>query len=66
MERDIEWNDKIYYEVPNVVGMKLKDAKKKLMNFKIVVEGDGDKVVEQSPKAKEKCEDQSKVRILVK
>ena len=66
MEKDLEWNDKIYYEVPNVVGLSLKEAKEKLINFEIVVEGDGNKVVEQSPKPKEKCEDRSKVRIIVK
>lgn len=66
MEKDLEWNDKIYYKVPNVVGLSLKEAKEKLINFEIVVEGDGNKVVEQSPKPKEKCEDRSKVRIIVK
>ena len=64
MEKDLEWNDKIYYEVPNVVGLSVKDAKKKLINFEVVIEGDGDKVIEQSPDALEKCEDRSKVRIL--
>ena len=66
IEKDLEWNDKIYYEVPNVIGMKVDTAKKKLMNFQVIVEGNGNRVVEQTPKAKEKCEDQSKVRILVK
>ena len=66
MEKDLEWNDKIYYEVPNVVGLSLKEAKEKLLNFEIVVEGNGNTVVEQSPKPKEKCEDRSKVRIIVK
>ena len=66
MEKDLEWNDKIYYEVPNIVGLSLKEAKEKLINFEIIVEGDGNTVVEQSPKPKEKCEDRSKVRIIVK
>ena len=65
MEKDLEWNDKIYYEVPNVVGMNIDDAKKKLINFKVVIEGTGKKIVAQVPKAHEKCEDQSKIRILV-
>ena len=46
--KDWEWNDKIYYEVPNVV-----------------VEGDGDVVLEQSPDAHSKIEDQSKVRLFL-
>ncbi len=66
MEKDLEWDDKVYYEVPNVVGLDIKEAKKRLVNFEVIIEGDGKKVVEQSPKAKEKCEDRSKVRIIVK
>ena len=66
MEKDLEWDDKIYYEVPNVVGLTLEEAKKKLINFEIVKEGTGNKIVAQSPKPKEKCEDRSKVRIIVK
>ena len=46
--------------------MSLEEAKKELFNFQIVVEGEGDRVIEQSPKAKEKLEDQSKVRIFLK
>lgn len=66
LPKDLEWTDKITYEVPNVVGMSLEEAKKELFNFQIVVEGEGDRVIEQSPKAKEKLEDQSKVRIFLK
>ena len=66
IEKDLEWNDKIYYEVPNVVGLNLEEAKKKLFNFQIVEEGKGKKIVSQSPKAGEKIEDQSKVRILLR
>ena len=66
MEKDLEWDDKIYYEIPNVVGLTLEKKKKKLINFEIVQEGNGNKIVAQSPKPKEKCEDRSKVRIIVK
>lgn len=66
MEKDLEWDDKIYYEVPNVVGLTKEEAKKRLVNFEIIVEGEGEKVIKQTPKAKERCEDRSKVRILVK
>ena len=64
--KDLEWNDKITYEVPNVVGMTKEEAKKELFNFQIIIEGEGDTVFEQSPKAKEIIEDQSKVRIFLK
>ena len=66
IEKDLEWNDKVTYEVPNVIGFTLEEAKKSLFNFQIIVEGEGEKVVEQSPKALEKIEDGSKVRILLK
>lgn len=66
MEKDLEWNDKVYYEVPNVIGLSIEEAKKRLINFEIVIEGEGKKVVDQSPNAKEKCEDRSKVRLIVK
>ena len=66
LKKDLEWNDKITYEVPNVIGMSLEEAKKALFNFQIEIEGEGDTVFTQSPKAKEKIEDQSKVRIYLK
>ena len=66
LDKDLEWNDKITYEVPNVIGMSLKDAKKTLMNFSVVAEGEEGVVVEQSPNAGEVIEDQSKVRIILR
>ena len=64
-EKDLEWNDKIYYDVPDVVGKSIKDAKKELYHFQVVIEGEGDIVFEQAPSAGERIEDQSKVRIFV-
>ena len=66
IEKDLEWNDKVTYKVENVIGKKLNDAKKILMNFEVVTEGEGDIVFEQSPKAGEQLEDGSKVRIFLK
>lgn len=66
MEKDLEWNDKVTYVVPNVIGKSLDDAKKELFNFEVVVAGEGDVVVEQKPKALEKITEGSKVRIFVK
>lgn len=65
MEKDLEWNDKVLYTVSNVVGKSLKDAKNNLGVFDVVVEGEGDTVYEQAPKAGEKIEEGSKVRIFV-
>ena len=66
LDKDLEWNDKITYEVPNVVGKSLSDAKKLLCNFEIITEGEGDTVFEQSPKKGEKLEDRGKVRLYLK
>ena len=65
MEKDLEWNDKLTYEVPNVVGLNVKDAKKQLLNFDIKLIGNGDIVYEQSPKAGEVIEDGSKIRLYI-
>lgn len=65
MEKDLEWNDKLTYEVPNVVGLNIKDAKKLLFNFDIKLIGNGDIVYEQSPKAGERIEDGSRVRLFI-
>lgn len=65
MEKDLEWNDKLTYEVPNVVGLNVKDAKKQLFNFDIKLIGNGDIVYEQSPKAGEVIEDGSKIRLYI-
>ena len=63
--KDYEWNDKLYYEVPNVVGDDLKTAKSKLFNFNYVTEGEGDIIIKQSPEAFTKAEDKSTIRLLL-
>ena len=66
LEKDLEWNDKVTYEVPNVIGKSYDEAKKLLVNFEIVKEGNGEVIAEQSPSAGEVIEDRSKVRLLLK
>ena len=51
LEKDYEWNDKKYYEVPNVIGMTEQEAKKYLSLFNISYEGEGNIVIDQYPKA---------------
>lgn len=65
LEKDLEWTDKITYEVPNVVGMNIKEAKKLLSNFTIEYTGTGETVVSQSPDANTKLEDRGTVRLLL-
>ena len=63
--KDLEWNDKLTYEVPNVVGLSVSDAKKVLFNFDVKIIGTGDIIYEQSPKAGEVIEDGSRIRIFI-
>ena len=63
--KDLEWTDKILYEVPNVVGLTVQEAKKQLINFNIEYTGTGEKVISQSPEAGEKQEDRGTVRLLL-
>lgn len=65
LEKEREWTDKLTYEVPNVVGMSVSDAKKLLVNFTIEYTGTGENVVSQSPDPKTKLEDKKVVRLLL-
>lgn len=65
IEKIYKWDDKIYYEVPNVVGMSPKEAKKLLTNFNVEFSGSGDKVLEQSPAIGERIPADSTVRLLL-
>lgn len=65
MEKELEWTDKILYEVPNVTGLSVTEAKKLLVNFNIEYTGTGTTVISQSPEAKEKLEDRGTVRLLL-
>lgn len=60
-----EWSDEIYMRVPKVIGMNLEEAKKKLSEFEIEVEGKGDKVVHQSPGAGESIPKGSTIRLML-
>ena len=51
IEKEYTWLDTKYVVVPDVVGLKLDDAKKVLKGFKIEYVGSGDKVFYQSPNA---------------
>ena len=66
IEKEKEWSDKTIYEVPNVVGMTKKEAKKSLENFTVEYAGTGDKVVSQSPEAGTRVEEKTVVRLLLK
>ncbi len=65
IEKELEWTDKLTYEVPNVVGLTKEEAKKQLVNFTVEYSGTGDYVVSQSPEAFEKHEDKAIVRLML-
>lgn len=65
VEKDWQWDDKVYYEVPNVVGKDKKEAKSLLGHFKVEFSKTGEKVISQSPKAGERLEDGETVTILL-
>lgn len=54
--KDYTWEDKEYFDVPNVIGMSVKDAKKLLTNFHIEYSGEGDKIINTSPNPYERIE----------
>ena len=63
IQKVYEWNDEVYVSTPNVVGLSLEDAKKKLIEFQIVIDGKGTKVLEQSPSGGEMLPKNSTIRI---
>ena len=65
LEKDWEWSDKPYIEVPNVVGLDLKEAKKILTDFTIEYTGSGSKVISQTPDSGERIERDAVVRLLL-
>ena len=48
-DKKYNWNDIKYYKVPNVIGLSVKEANKELKNFKVEYNGNGEKVIYQSP-----------------
>lgn len=65
VEKDWQWDDKVYYEVPNVVGKDKKEAKSLLEHFKVEFSKTGEKVISQSPKADERLEDGGTITLLL-
>lgn len=66
IERVYELWDVKYYEVPDITGMTLKEARNTLYpNFKIEYSGTGDKVIYQSPKANEYVKSGGSVKVML-
>ena len=65
MEKEYNYNDKKYVEVPNVVGMSVKDATKSLKSFKVEYSGNGNVVSYQSPNAGERILEGETIKLLL-
>lgn len=65
MPKEFNYMDKVYYKVPNVVGMNVSDAMKELKNFKVEYSGTGDKITYQSPNAGAQIYEGETVRLLL-
>lgn len=65
IEREYLFTDKQYAEVPNVVGMSVKDALKKLKKFKVEYSGSGEVITYQSPSAGENIYEGETIRLLL-
>lgn len=59
------WDDPVYYIVPNVVGMNRKNAQKALYYYDVIYSGKGDHVLSQSPQAGTSLEIGSTIRLLM-
>ncbi len=64
-EKKYNWDDKKYYTIENVIGKTPKEAVKILSKFTVEYSGSGNKVIEQSPKAGTRLEEQGVVRVML-
>jgi len=65
IEKTMYWDDLVYKELPNVVGLTKKEAKNKLYYYTIEYTGYGDYVIEQSPSSGTSLPLGSTVRLLL-
>ena len=63
IERKYQWLDKKLVEVPNLIGLSVTELEPLLINLNLKASGEGDVVVQQSPKPGEKVKEGSTVRI---
>ena len=65
IESKRNWDDPVYFLVPNVVGLTKKEAIKALFNYHVEYTGIGDYVISQSPKPETSLEMGSTVRLML-
>ena len=65
IDKKYKWPDPKTKEVADVLGMSVEDAKAELEGLNVIIEGDGDKVIHQSPEAGVKLDEGETVRLFV-
>ena len=65
IEEKYIWNDIKYFEVPNLIGLKINDAVRSVYPVEIDSSGNGKIIIEQSPSPGEKIDITSKIRVLL-
>lgn len=65
-DKNYNWNEVKYEKVPNVVNMTKDEALKVLSKFKVITEGNGNIVADQSPNYNDKVKVGEEVRIYLK
>ncbi len=65
MPRKYTWLDQKYVILPNVVGMDLENAQKKLKGFKVEYSGNGNEVIYQRPEANRYVKENSTVVLML-
>lgn len=63
MEKEYQYTDRKYVNVPDVSGKSLEEAKRDLKGFNVLVEGSGNTVTHQSPEANERIYEGETVRL---
>lgn len=63
IEKELTWLDKPLIEVPDLIGLEKKDLSSQLVDLKIEINGNGQKVVKQAPNPGAKVEEGSTIRI---
>ena len=65
IRNEYTWLDTKYILLPDVVGMDLKEAQKKLKGFKIEYSGEGDKVIYQEPLPNQYVKETNTIKLLL-
>ena len=63
LEKEYQWPEQPLVEVPNLIGETINDIQHYMVDLKIEVIGEGDRIITQSPKQGEKVERGSTVRV---